>query len=96
MAISGAVPGPKSAMRMNRDSNGRISVAPVTGFGLGLFGESVCMLRLEFVRTREQQLNGRPDFVQLALTPAQAQTLADALVATANDAYAARPNAIVN
>jgi len=83
-------------MQMNSDANGRIPVAPVTGFGLGLFGESVCMLRLEFVRSREQQLNGTPDFVQLALTPVQAQTLADALVATANEAYAAPPNRVAN
>jgi hypothetical protein len=56
----------------------------------------VCILRLEFVRTREQQLNRTPESVQLALTPAQAQALADALVATAKEGYAAPPDAVVN
>jgi hypothetical protein len=83
-------------MRMDRDAKGRISVAPMTGFGLVLVAESVCMLRLEFVRTREQQLNGTPESVQLALTPAQAQALAAALVATAKEGYAAPPDAVVN
>src|SRR3954454_24394482 len=75
MAVSGAVAESKPAMQMDRDANGRIPLAPLTGFGLVLVAESVRMLRLEFVRTREQQRHGTPDSIQLALTPAQARRL---------------------
>ena len=96
MAVSGAVVGSTPAMQMDRDANGRIPLAPLTGFGLVLVAESVCMLRLEFVTTREQQRHEPPDSIQLALTPAQARTLADTLLATAKEGYAARPDAVVN
>jgi hypothetical protein len=61
------------------DAKGRMQVAPMSGFGLLVVAESLCVLRVEFARTREQQLIGPPDAVQLVLTPAQASTLAEAL-----------------
>ena len=70
-------------MRMDHDAEGRVQVAPLSAFGLLLAAESLCVLRVEFARTREQQLHGPPDAVQLVLTPVQARALAEGLSSAA-------------
>jgi hypothetical protein len=86
---------PEKNMPIHRDANGTIPAAVVTGFGLVLVADAACLLRLEFARTPEQ-LEGTREFVQLALSPVQAQALADALAATAKAGCSRPPNAVVN
>ena len=74
-----------NGMNVDRDSAGRITVAPVTGFGLTLVAGTICLLRIEFARTPEQ-LRGTREAVQLGLTPDQALRLARELTATAKAA----------
>jgi len=81
---------------MDLDAEGRMQVAPVSAFGLVLVADSLCVLRVEFARTRQQQLNGPPEAVQLVLTPLQAGALAEALSTVAARTLNPPPGAVRN
>ena len=90
------VRGASGSMSVDTDQNGMVLVAPLTGFGLRLFLEkAVCVLRVEFARTPEQ-LGGRREAIQLALTPDQALRLAQELTDTVAPAAGPPPGTFRN
>ena len=86
MGVATGNPHQPGGMSVDRDREGRIAVVPLTGFGLSLVKETVCLLRVEFARTPDQLKGETREAVQLALTPEQALRLAQELTITAHQA----------
>src|SRR4051812_13787295 len=63
------------SMEWDRNSEGAIAVAPVLRFQTAVFAQTLCVVRIEFVRSPEQLRENAPDGLQLALTPKQALEL---------------------
>jgi hypothetical protein len=61
------------------DAEGNVVYAPLIGFHAAPMGEILCAVRIEFVRSEEQLVDG-PEHLQLAMTPVQARQLASDLI----------------
>jgi hypothetical protein len=72
---------------LKHDEHGSIMVQPVTDHSLFLFGATVVLLAVDFVREpRELHAGAEPQRVQLAMTPEKALALAKSLKETAKRA----------
>jgi hypothetical protein len=61
------------------DANGNVVYASLTGFHGAPAAETLCMARIEFRRMSEQGA-GKPEHLQIAMTPVQARQIASDLI----------------
>lgn len=61
------------------DAKGNISVAPLVSYSTAIAAGMTCLLRLDHAASAQDLAAGRFQATQLALTPAQARSLAQAL-----------------
>lgn len=69
-----------------KNSDGSITICPLTGWDAFVPFGMMCGLRVHFARTDDEVLQQRPQFLPLVLTPSKARELAQALLQTADAA----------
>jgi hypothetical protein len=62
----------------SRNAAGQITLCPLVGYVVNTISEMALCVRLEYIQSKEQ-LDRKPDAVQLVMTPDAAEALADAL-----------------